>query len=231
MSEKPILLSGEMVRAILEGRKSMTRRVVKPQPPEKTGYVIANEDPGGLGALCISEFEGGEFPRWINPWRKCPYGKPGDVLWVRETFKRPLTDYDSTGNPDDHGGPNDPCFGYRADMQYRCGAPIPDTIPHDWKASIHMPRVAARLFLRVKSVRVERVQDIAETDALREGATGETMSHPRAAARDCLGLLASYHKSAFALLWDSLNAKRGFGWDVNPWVWVVEFERCEEPKP
>jgi len=198
MKEHPILFSGEMVRAILEGHKTQTRRVVK-NPERLDGLMLA-----------------GEEPDW------CPYGGPGDRLWVRETW--------GVGTrPCPHRGWVDG-IEYRADTAYLEGPDLlhlrtdvepPDTfefdaVPDGWRPSIHMPRWACRTVLEVVSVRVERLQEITEEDARAEGfpdPPGQNRMYPDRA------------RYWFQNLWDSINAKRGHPWDLNPWVWVVEFQK------
>jgi len=206
---KPILFSTPMVQAILDGRKNMTRRVVKPQPrPENSyfgGEVISSTDKNLIGcvgfcrsALAISDHD---YAR--------PKYQPGDVLWVRETWAKPedVANYhfDPELKPGEHL--------MKADMTN------PTDITIKWRPSIFMPKTAARIWLRVNDVRVERVQDITEEDAENEGISA--VHH----------LKGGYHSARenFSNLWDSLNAKRGYGWDTNPWVWVISFERCEKP--
>ena len=182
--ERPILFSGPMVRAIFDGRKTQTRRAIK------------------TGGIPYDEF-------WAEQWLrkgKCPFGTPGDRLWVRETWAQPFAE---------GGGSNGVI--YRADgpeylglaeRRHGWGA------DGDWRPSIHMPKRFARLWLDVKKVRVARLQDMSYADAAAEGAPmlGPTGGPPI--------------EPTFPELWDSLNEKRGHGWDTNPWVWVVEFERA-----
>mgnify|MGYP001218579921 CR=1 FL=1 len=177
MSEKPILFSGEMVRAILEGRKTMTRRVVKPQPEQDT------DCPYHVGAGIERKA------------RICPYGKPGDRLWVKETMWE--------------------CIDNNDKVRYVADGPIPivGNRRYKKKPSLFMSRSESRLTLEVVNVRVERVQDITEGDAEKEGTTPYTAPAELPA-----------YKPAFADLWDRINEKRGFGWDKNPWVWVIEFK-------
>jgi hypothetical protein len=228
MKEKPILFSTPMVKAILEGKKTQTRRVITPQPK-----FILKEHNGGWNEY--SEYPIAD-PVCNSPWgygRICKY-KVGDILWVREAFRKgnilsfyPLKYY------------------YKADNPER-----KDAI---WKPSIHMPREAARLFLEVTSVRVERLQDITDKEAIAEGMitneqyaelSGEAV--PEAYCPTCngtglhlavgenLGVMevdcckCDTAKKRFSLLWDSLNAKRGYSWESNPWVWVIEFEKAEK---
>lgn len=170
---RPILFSTEMVQAILDGRKTQTRLVVKPKH-EPTPH------PFGVG----------EYFKHID---LCPYGQPGDILWVRETFKKLQT-------------LNETLFLYKA-------SPIINSNVN-WQPSIHMPFAAARIFLRVKTVRVERLQEISEDDAIAEGCCygkGDGTVDPA---------VGNKH---FPTLWQAINGPES--WDANPWVWVVEFER------
>jgi hypothetical protein len=206
--ERPILFNTEMVRAILEGRKTMTRRVVKPQP-----------DSVRRSAFVQSGFEtchGYEI--------KIPY-KPGDTLWVRETWLKNAP-----------GGISK--YFYKADAPEEVLGQA-KAFGYKWRPSTHMPRKAARLFLTVKNVRVEQLQEITEEDARAEGVPWE-YSLPDGITKELfesrvgrIGFCEALesiggqfnYKRGFQLLWDSLNAKRGYSWDANPWVWVVEFER------
>lgn len=211
MRERPILFSGPMVRAILAGQKTQTRRVVKPQPDmEHNGEPYWYE--GGYRAW--------EYRKPANvPERNsdnnvvCPFGQPGDRLWVRESYRvmRP------------HGIDE---VQYKADWK---------PLPHDgWKSSIHMPRWASRLTLEITDVRVERLQDITEEDALAEGIAevGRCQKYVLHLPRyhwnplePCDGDTYDAPSMAFSDLWDSINAKRGHGWDTNPFVWVVTFKQ------
>lgn len=187
MKERPILFNAEMVRALLSGEKTMTRRVVMPQPA-----VISF---GWQWLKKAIRLEWGELAKPEGLLPHCPYGKPGDQLWVRETF---WTDGDE--------------LIYRADPGAEKNLDSEMT-GLKWKPSIFMPRWAARIQLEITDVRVERVQDILELEALAEGVfAGMGEEVPTFTARD-----------AFYLLWDSINESRGFGWEANPWVWVVEF--------
>ncbi len=199
-----------MVRAILEGRKTQTRRIVKPTGAHHIFQFRGREEargtdePTGEWAWCRAE-------RVISEHIRCPYGKLGDRLWVRETWSQP-----TTLDP----GPTV----YRADYP-ACVPPDFENLPPaddiTWKPSIHMPRWASRISLEITSVRAERLQSISESDARAEGVTIEDR-HMRGY---CAGAYRPPSIRAFHDLWDSLNAARGHGWDVNPWVWVVEFKR------
>ena len=189
MSERPILMNTDMVRAILEGRKTVTRRVMKPQPVLDGHFWRL----GGAGwGDNISSFHPVPCHSLYN---HAPY-HPGDILWVRETWTR---------LPETPGGHFRPCGVY----YYKAGEDLrPEKYRgNGWHPSIHMPREAARIFLRVTDVRVERLQDCGNMQAKDEGCT-------------C--------SSQFARLWDSTVTpadRATFGWDANPWVWVIEFER------
>jgi hypothetical protein len=196
MKEHPILFSGPMVKAILEGRKSQTRRVMKNHPDGVWGVDICGGEDGK------NSVDTGK-PWWkvggINGLPKCPYGQPGDRLWVRETWAP---------------GMNMPQPAiYRADWPG-------DEKGVRWKPSIHMPRWASRILLEVTDVRVQRVQEISEEDALAEGTRCHLDIEPKN-HHDC----SWSYKEHFEKLWDSINAKRGYGWDVNPWVWAISFRR------
>lgn len=214
MAIKPILFNAEMVRAILDGRKSCTRRIIKPQPQ---GYFEVSEEP-----LYIYDTDGKQGK--ITP----PY-QPGDILYIRETWAWcPCwdcgLDVEETGcgheqeqkyngEKKEHG-----CYIYRAscaDNEY----PSVDT----WHPSIHMPKEAARIWLKVTGVRVERLQDIDGKGCVKEGIEEEPLKY----------VGDEFVKGMFHDLWDSTIKKSDldrYGWDANPWVWVIEFERCEKPE-
>jgi hypothetical protein len=221
MTERPILFSGPMVRAILEGRKTQTRRVVKPQPPVECGritvepfhpVVIDRHGDERPGAEIFGAYDdNGEWGA------KCPYGAPGDLLWVRETWAvdAPL---DQVRAEREDAMRVEPIFGhgpyYRADG-------IHENTGLTWRPSIHMPRWACRMVLELTAVRVERLQEISQQDVFREGLHN---AQQKEIERRVGKLLMS--QECYQDLWDSLNAERGFGWAVNPWVWVVEFRRA-----
>lgn len=191
MKERPILFSTEMVRAIIDGRKTMTRRVVKPQPIDHISEVprsIQNENDWGK---FLWEDEEGK-----SNLKYSPYGQVGDVLWVRETWS-PLV----TG-----GDKNFYLVLYKADGSE------PSSV--GWKPSIHMPRSASRLSLRITNIRVERLNDITEEDAKLEG-----VIYP---ANPVIENYGNGYRANFRLLWESINGKDS--WEQNPWVWVIEFE-------
>jgi hypothetical protein len=179
--ERPILFSAPMVRAILEGRKTQTRRVYKPRVQDN-----------------VMDQHG---PLWSLP---CPYGVPGDRLWVRETWYERYDGLDDTY-----------CEGYAADGEMKCG-PVSATAheainmgARSKRPSIFLCRADSRITLEITDIRVQRVQEISEEDAKAEGVSADACF---ATAR------LSYEQ-----LWDSINAKRGYGWEANPWVWALTF--------
>lgn len=198
MAELPILFSGPMVRAILEGRKTVTRRVVT------QATALEWLAPGMFTPAFVADPDNG----------LAPY-QPGDTLWVRERM-RVIGRGPVTRRADQIR------VRYEADGTESAILPYPERLKGDPKIGKCLAyggyREAARLFLRVTEVRVERLQEITEEDAVAEG----VQVNPDAPA-------ALTDRTAFARLWDSLNAKRGFAWDSNPWVWVYRFERVEAP--
>lgn len=240
IKERPILFSGEMVRAILEGRKTQTRRVMKPQPVHKDGgYFWPSHPDWKIGwaaedsaAAKLPNFKVEPATEWFIENGKCPYGQPRDRLWVRETWAQTVNLNRRTNWP---GRPHLKCTDY-----YEIGACMPcyiyradgetdwvddDGSPTDasyWKPSIHMPRWASRILLEITDIRVERMQDITLEGALAEGApqyTSSTKLHREFIPED-----KGCYRAGFREFWDSLNEKRGFGWDANPWVWLIGFK-------
>ncbi len=208
MAIKPILFNTEMVRAILDGRKVCTRRIVKGYIPKDAqfGYTAFTPD----GAIsCRGLFETTGRPGYGEKFFKLPY-QPGDILYVRETWKK---------------APNG--YYYYEDWQRNDIADVTK-----WKPSIRMPKEAARIWLKVTDVRVERLQKCGEgwcLDIEKEGIV--TPQSPMLYVSD-----NEYHdalRAEFQKLWDSTIKKPDldrYGWDANPWVWVIEFERCEKPE-
>lgn len=202
MAIKPILFNTDMVRAILDGRKACTRRVVKPQPKSKLCYTFAGSDSDtwGYPNRTAHEIWGEEFKlpnditeeemskRWNPPYHT------DDILYVRETFIQAAAH----------------TFWYKADGKSWMSKDLL------WKPSIHMPKEAARIWLKVTDVRVERLQDMTDDDAEAEG---------------CFDYIST--ALGFSDVWDSTIKKSDldrYGWNANPWVWVIEFERCNKPK-
>lgn len=211
----PILFSTPMVQAILEDRKTGTRRVVKPQPPEEDKLDVGEFNPS------LTNKDGDEYPGpdtfgAISDGEfciKCPYGKPGDVLWVRESFAYVLlgVKYKSDGD------------WTREEKEF--GMTLP------WKPSTHMPKTACRIFLEVLSIKVERLQDISEEDAIAEGIEPLKIYSfpiyrnytPESGCKD------GYQTPRFSFqsLWRSINGPES--WNANPWVWVIQFKKIERP--
>jgi len=199
MKERPILFSGSMVRALLAGTKTQTRRVVK----MKHYHQIEERDDGSPWPWMYD----GE--REENSWMHCPYGQPGDRLWVRETFA-PRT-LGAWSVLDQHMKP-----------LYRADADRPEW-KRIWRPSIHMPRWASRITLEITSVRVERLQDISEADAQADGVA--QVVRDRLPVQQC-GEYDAIDVDPVELyrdLWESINGPGS--WDANPWVWVLEFRR------
>lgn len=195
-----------MVRALLGGTKTQTRRVMKPQPAR-------------IGTTTVLEYRGGlyqpeKLPANSNLFNHCPFGRPGDRIWVRETLGHHADKghyYAATGM---HVGP---LLDYELEPSPSVGIPV-RTIP-----SIHMPRWASRILLEIVSVRVERLNDCSEEDALAEGVKGEPCDHIRRSCEE-IGCCGPTAKGMYAALWDQINGAGS--WDANPWVWVIEFKRA-----
>lgn len=229
MREHPIIFTTDMIKAILNGTKTQTRRVIIPQPvckcdnPNWQGKLIdwvGWRHEGKIGWSCYTCGSGlYAYDEWSSHGIICPYGQAGDRLWIRETFK-----------------PYAYIASNRDTIQYKDGTERDVHCPEDfipsinWKPSIHMPRWASRFNLTASNVRIERIQDITEEDARAEGiipfiiglppiqTTVYATNYPNPICSDTA-------KNAFKLLWDSINAKRGYSWNINPWVWVVTFHQ------
>lgn len=214
MKERPILFSGAMVRAILSGQKTVTRRVVKPALPDSVAEILPF---AGSPEAWMPSMPGSPEQPWEEQIRVCPYGKPGDRLWVRETFAAL-----SAGEYE----PVKPRYGYGQEIRFAATDPLSDcdvgVRGYAWRPSIHMPRWACRILLEVTDVRVERLQDITYEQAAAEGIQRD---HRMWFATDEGGKAFQHPEHAFAELW----RKTGGDWHANPWVWVVEFKRMEVP--
>ncbi len=215
MKERPILFKGEMVRAILSGIKTQTRRIVKFNPPftNHSSWSSVYNHPGGGFVFMDYPLKNPEKEVLLicggREGKVSPYGVPGDRLWIRESFRY----FQGDGTFD---------FGVR----YLADGTVNKFIDNEQKMtypinersmpSIHMPRLISRINLIVKNIRIERVNSISEEDAKAEGASpsivGTDLDHLK-------------YRAGFQTLWNSINEKRGFGWNVNPWVWVIDFEK------
>jgi hypothetical protein len=216
MKSKPILFSTPMVQAILEGRKTQTRRVCKiPIKPMEEVMCTEETDPND------PEFSG--FYLVKNNWvyhtesklakSLSPFGQIGDLLWVRETFR-----------PKGHSFPIGKHFEYKATAEAD-GNPINEP----WKPSIFMPKDAARIWLKITNIKVERLNDISDEDAKNEGIKLSEHSSENVDLwyRYDDGSYTFLPQTSFRTLWESINGKNS--WNSNPWVWVIEFERIEKP--
>lgn len=230
--EKPILFSGPMVKAILNGEKTQTRRVVKIGEPFGKYPIIEIHGPheGFRGETNVthkwSADHQTEHAICVSQGFKCPYGQPGDRLWVRETWKTEFVYDDDIGvkfrgvrylAPGTLGESCGECRVVNGHPKFDLQAWERYHRNNKWRPSIHMPRWASRITLEVTDVRVERVQSISPADCKAEGIKKgftDVSSH----------LIDNFHK-----LWDSINAKRGFDWKSNPWVWCVSFKLLELP--
>jgi hypothetical protein len=203
MKERPILFSGPMVRAILEGRKTATRRIVKPQPPVNYDSLWPEFNPHGTVKPIVwfwskSTSGSGSEQQDLLGIAPSPYGKIGDRLWVRETWG-----IDPYAHHKGH-----------SEIHYRATSNMDSDYPIKWKPSIHMPRLISRITLEITDVRVERLQEITEADAIAEGT-------------QCAGVPASISNcGAFAKLWQSINGPNS--WEQNPWVWALTFKKASE---
>lgn len=196
MAIKPILFNTDMVRAIMDGRKTCTRRVVKTRRKDACGFYVVKGPDGSFTGVYEYDEDERMFENQLIP----PY-KPGDILYVRETWGE---------------GYAEGTYIYKADDKLAELPTFKKTSKILYHPSIHMPKEAARIWLKVTDVRVERLQDMTDDDAEAEGCFDYTST--------ALG---------FPDVWDSTIKKSDldhYGWDANPWVWVIEFERCEKPQ-
>lgn len=208
--ERGMIFNAEMVRAILSGQKTQTRRIVKNVSSDSC---MTLKEP--------AKNRDGIYTHVMDAPKHglCPHGNVGDRIWVRETWQGPLVDFERSDdllrNPEKYEKPEN-CV-YEAD-----GVPAPEFYDADdnlrccWRPSIHMPRWASRILLEITNVRVERLNDISEEDARSEGVTPTPLP-----AEKLVG-----GKLAFAELWASIYGYEN--WQANPWVWVIEFKRVQE---
>lgn len=231
MKERPILFSAPMVGAILEGRKTVTRRVVKFNAAGRAAYFGKQWHPDDADIA-----------------KACPYGQPGDRLWVRETWRSTASTLDEARalTEDITSGTAVAYLATSVDDLMRNGpmtrADAVECVKFEtWKPSIHMPRWASRITLEITGVRAERVRDISEADAIAEGVHrieigsgyNDCFSATSTTWADVVEQQAAAYEDprlAFRDLWDGINEQRGFGWLANPYVWVIEFKRIpQEP--
>ena len=229
VKERPILFSGAMVRAILEGRKTQTRRVLKEAGGRAFGWaqaVYPARDSGYIAWWGVDALSPSREAFTTETYRDgfpCPHGGPGERLWVRETWNA----VNARGifwdqlKPSEREGQSWTLVLYKADEEG--GEPGDGSYDGAYVPSIHMPRWASRIVLEITDVRVQRVQEISEADAQREGWDLSNLEPYR--AYDPVSMDKA--RQWFAGLWDSINAKRGYGWDVNPWVWAISFRQVE----
>ena len=210
MAIKPILFNTDMVRAIMDGRKTCTRRVVKTRRKDACGFYVTKRTDGSFTGIYEYDEDERMFENQLIP----PY-KPGDILYVRETWHR-YTKRDGKGE----GCHLEEHYGYKASIANS------EDVEEPWKPSIHMPKEAARIWLKVTDVRVERLQDITDDGAKAEGANckdGKNVGWQEKQRRTAI--------ERFSEIWESTVSKEKIdscSWAANPWVWVIEFERCEK---
>jgi len=198
-NERPIVCSGSEVRAILDGRKTQTRRVLSPQPRKNrypTWIPPSSIDSGHFVTL--------SYYATCAESLTCPYGQPGDRLWVREAWSPGFAADDEVG-----GDPGRTIY----------ATTVRGPEPERWRSPIFMPRTRSRITLDVVSVRVERLQEISDGDVAREGVDWNAIGGPLTSRT------RSFAADAFSRGWDSINAKRGYSWESNPWAWVLTFSR------
>ena len=211
--ERPIIFSTESVRAILDGQKTQTRRAVKQQADDEgiLPDLTIRPEAAGLWEMRWAADDVGAPPYCdglMHDWIKCPFGIPGDRLWVRETY---LVHECALSKTVDESR-----IYYKADhtTHKNCERMF-------WSSPMFMPRKFSRLTLEITDVRCERLKDISWNDCIQEGTFqfhGYIDEHG----------IRSEGKRLFAEMWNTINTKRGFGWDTNPWVWVIEFKRVEK---
>ena len=231
MKQRPILFKSSMVRAILSGKKTQTRRIVKPHRSDDAFCLQDFNDGNGWWPYRSYDGEspfmdGNEYPI------PCPFGAVGDQLWVRETWQyydwtedgMPCIRY-ATGNQTMWAENADESAEDQWEILSRPANYNIDNRASDrkWRPSIHMPRWASRITLEITSIRVERLNDISEDDALSEGAIPINCDHVRQTCNE-IGCYGDTAKAAFRGIWEST----GGNWEANPWVWVIEFKRVEQ---
>lgn len=215
LAEIPLLFSTEMVQANMEDRKTMTRRT--------RGLKEVNENPDKYNCEFFNEY--GSMEVWkdgkVKAVIKSPYGKPGDLLWVREAWNCDRID-SVTGSEFYIPTGINCCFVYKAENPTGKNKSVPKDWKMKWKPSIHMPKAAARLWLMVEEIRVERVQDISEADSVAEGVLRESsLAFNQYLNYENFIFQIDTAKESFQSLWISINGPQS--WNQNPWVWVVKY--------
>ena len=218
MKERPILMKPESVRAILEGRKTQTRRIVKPQPQQgPIGIYGMQSDDRAWSYPKLEDrtsFRVSNKPNGPDGWSDyCPYGIPSDRLWVKETWGCPSADHPRCKDGRKPIEGDKIVYLANPSDEYQWGQKgHPGVGDFCWRSPLYMPRWASRLTLEIANVRVERLQEISYADSRAEG---------MAADSDALCMMH------FQSLWDSINAKK-YPWASNPWVWIIEFKNANE---
>ena len=221
MNWHPIIFTGESIPQILAGDKTQTRRAMKTQPPDGATEVRVEWVYGELVATYRAFPDGGSARSGICA---CPYGVPGDRLWVQETW-RPVPPWETRRET----------VQYRADGAYLLRTGWPESfrikLGRDrrgkWRPSIHMPRWASRISLEVTQVRAQRLQDISKADAKAEGVAAWFPTSPTVTQLVGPGYRGSY-RNGFHARWDALNRKHGHGWDLNEWVFATTFKLLKD---
>ncbi|WP_259226416.1 MULTISPECIES: hypothetical protein [Raoultella] len=205
MKERGMIFNGEMVRALLDGRKTQTRRIMVPQPADDIERGVF-PNPDAIGWISSLKHKHGSTTAHF-----CPHGKPGDRIWVRETWNK-------------YGG----LLTYRADHDWIDEMRKETVCTAKWAPSIHMPRWASRILLEITDVRAERLNAISEEDAMREGIDADRLAE----SQDNYDCIADHNMTGrptaighFSYLWESIYGAES--WKANPWVWVIEFKRIE----
>jgi hypothetical protein len=232
MEEHPILCNDAMVRAILAGRQTQDRRPIK-VPPFKATRAYPKDGCSSYVIQCINESDTFEMIYWyrdddseLGIWHepvRCPWAI-GDRLWVREAWAQDLEHNRLFYRADIDGSSGR--VPYLMDGAGGFGGGVGEARIDKWRPSIHMPRWASRLTLEITNIRVQQVQDISEGDAEREG--WQFQNHPLMKRYDPVTMDTA--RLWFRDLWDSIYAKRGLGWDANPWVWILDFKVVEWPE-
>lgn len=236
MKERPILMSAPMVRAILDGTKTQTRRIISPRPQvawQLKACGILTCEAHKLNAQQVAVFD--RLDGFNQPY-KCPYGQPGDQLWVRETWQGPLLDEEQREEFRQDGSD---AFKKPEFCAYRATDTL-DAVDDDgkelgWRPSIHMPRWASRIQLEITDIRVERLQDISEADAIAEGIEPNWLGDLKDWKPEEHGWInylngedgpeAYTAKESYQSLWESINGAGS--WNANPWVWCITFRRLK----